>query len=134
MKNSARIAIVEDCFIQSTVMKKIFESEGYNVIGMFKSGEDALSRFETEKPDIYIMDINLNGELNGFETVNVIRQTSQIPAIFVTASNNTEILEKVGRFSPSALLVKPVFKDSLLRKVDELTGIGTYTNVLDSAS
>lgn len=133
MKNSARIVIVEDCFIQSTVMKKIFESEGYDVIGMFKSGEDALSQFQTEKPDIYIMDINLKGELNGFETVNVVRQTSKIPVIFVSASNNEEILGKVDQFSPSAMLVKPVFKDSLLTKVDELTTIEAY-DVLESAS
>jgi CheY-like chemotaxis protein len=133
MKNSARIAIVEDCFIQSTVMKKIFESEGYDVIGMFKSGEDALQQFETEKPDIYIMDINLKGSLNGFETVNAIRQTSNIPVIFVSASNNEQVLKKAAQFSPSAMLIKPVFKDSLLRKVDELTEVEAY-NTLESAS
>lgn len=133
MKNSARIAIVEDCFIQSTVMKKIFESEGYDVIGMFKSGEDALQQFETEKPDIYIMDINLKGSLNGFETVNAIRQTTNIPVIFVSASNNEHVLKKAAQFAPSAMLIKPVFKDSLLRKVDELTEVEAY-NTLESAS
>lgn len=133
MKNSARIAIVEDCFIQSTVMKKIFESEGYDVVGMFRSGEDTLSHFETEKPDIYIMDLNLKGSLNGFETVNVIRQTSAIPVIFVSASTSDEILRKVNHFSPSAMLVKPVFRDSLLRKVDEFTGSESF-KILESAS
>lgn len=133
MKNSARIAIVEDCFIQSTVMKKIFESEGYDVIGMFKSGEDALSHFETDKPDIYIMDINLKGSFNGFDTVKIIRQTTQIPVIFVSASNSEEILEKADHFSPSAMLVKPVFKDSLLNKVNQLTGMDSLT-ILESAS
>jgi CheY-like chemotaxis protein len=133
MKNSARIAIVEDCFIQSTVMKKIFESEGYNVIGMFKSGEDALQQFESEKPDIYIMDINLKGELNGFETATALRQTTEIPIIFVSASNSEEVLKKAASYSPSAMLVKPVFKDSLLRKVDELTESKAY-NALESAS
>jgi CheY-like chemotaxis protein len=133
MKNSARIAIVEDCFIQSTVMKKIFESEGYNVIGMFKSGEDALQQFESEKPDIYIMDINLKGDLNGFETATALRQTTEIPIIFVSASNSEEVLKKAASYSPSAMLVKPVFKDSLLRKVDELTESKAY-NALESAS
>jgi len=133
MKNSARIAIVEDCFIQSTVMKKIFESEGYDVVGMFKSGEDALQQFEIDKPDIYIMDINLKGSLNGFETVNAIRQTTEIPVIFVSASNSEDVLNQAARFTPSAMLIKPVFKDSLLKKVDELTGVGAF-NSLESAS
>ena len=133
MKNSARIAIVEDCFIQSTVMKKIFESEGYDVIGMFKSGEDALQQLESDKPDIYVMDINLKGSLNGFETVNAIRQTTNIPVIFVSASNNEQVLKKAAQFAPSAMLIKPVFKDSLLRKVDELTEVESY-NTLESAS
>ena len=133
MKNSARIAIVEDCFIQSTVMKKIFESEGYDVIGMFKSGEDALQQLESDKPDIYVMDINLKGSLNGFETVNAIRQTTEIPVIFVSASNNEQVLKKAAQFAPSAMLIKPVFKDSLLRKVDELTEVESY-NTLESAS
>jgi len=114
-------------------MKKIFESEGYDVIGMFKSGEDALRQFETEKPDIYIMDINLKGSLNGFETVNAIRQTTNIPVIFVSASNNEQVLKKAAQFAPSAMLIKPVFKDSLLRKVDELTEVESY-NTLESAS
>jgi len=133
MKNSARIAIVEDCFIQSTVMKKIFESEGYDVIGMFKSGEDALQQLESDKPDIYVMDINLKGSLNGFETVNAIRQTTEIPVIFVSASNNNQVLEKAAQFAPSAMLIKPVFKDSLLKKVDELTEVEAY-NTFESAS
>lgn len=133
MKNSARIAIVEDCFIQSTVMKKIFESEGYNVIGIYRSGEDALRHFETERPDIYIMDINLKGSLNGFETVNAIRQTTKIPVLFVSASNNEDVVEKAGLFSPSAMLIKPVFKDSLLQTVDGMTEVEAF-NALESAS
>jgi CheY-like chemotaxis protein len=133
MKNSARIAIVEDCFIQSTVMKKIFEGEGHEVTGMFQSGEDALRKFEISKPDIYVLDINLKGQLNGFETATAIRQTSDIPLIFVSASNNKEMREKAAQFSPSAILVKPVYRDSLLQKVDELTGADIY-NALESAS
>lgn len=133
MKNSSRVAIVEDCFIQSTVMKKIFESEGYDVLGMFQSGEDALKKSESKKPDLYIIDINLKGELNGFETATAIRQTTNIPIIFVTASNNKTMRDKAAQFSPSAMLIKPVFKNSLLSKVDELTGINIF-NTLESAS
>ncbi len=63
-----RVLIVEDCHIQSTVVKKMLESEAYTVTAVCRSGEEVLNQLKIDVPDIVLMDIFINGDLNGIET------------------------------------------------------------------
>lgn len=129
IKKPFSVCIVEDCYIQSTVLKKILETEGFNISGVYRSGEDLIENFETDQSDIYLMDIHLKGEMTGFDTANFIREKRSVPILFVTALNNDEVADKVAEVSHSSMHTKPIFKETFISSLNELVS----ANILQTA-
>jgi len=118
MKN--QVIIVEDCLIQSTVLKKILENEDFEVVDTCKSGSEAIDKCRQKKPSLVLMDIYLDGDLDGFEVAKRIRETNVIPFVFITAIKNSEVLFKNYNFERSVLLSKPVSRTDLLDAISLL--------------
>ncbi|NBB76022.1 MAG: response regulator, partial [Bacteroidetes bacterium] len=119
-----RVLIVEDCFIQSTVVRKMLEGEGFAVLDVCRSGEETLESVQREIPDIVLMDIFINGDINGIDTMKQIRNLyGPIPVIFITALTKSELHEEALSIHPSNLLTKPVSKSDLLTSISELREI-----------
>lgn len=115
-----RVLIVEDCHIQSTVVKKMLESEGFVVTAVCRSGEEVLEQLKIEVPDIILMDIFINGNINGIETMRLVRDTHSMPVIFITALTKSELHDEALSMAPSDLLTKPISKADLLTTIDKL--------------
>lgn len=109
-----QVMIVEDCLIQSTVLKKILESEQFQVIDVFNSGDDVIQGVQEKTPNLILMDVYLNGRINGYEAAQKIREKYQIPFIFVSALSNSELAMKINSLDNSTVLSKPVSKKDLL--------------------
>jgi len=86
---SARLPInlmlVEDERIVAFDLKRQLQGFGYHVSSVVASGEQAVSRITAEKPDLILMDIHLEGTMDGIEAAIQIRASHQIPVIFPTA-------------------------------------------------
>lgn len=115
-----RVLIVEDCHIQSTVVKKMLESEDFTVTAVCRSGEEVLEQLKIDVPDIILMDIFINGDLNGIETMKMVRQVHSMPVIFITALTKSELHDEALSMSPSDLLTKPISKAELLSSIEML--------------
>lgn len=115
-----RVLIVEDCHIQSTVVKKMLESENFAVTAVCRSGEEVLEQLKIEVPDIILMDIFINGNINGIETMRLVRETYSMPVIFITALTKSELHDEALSMAPSDLLTKPISKADLLNSIDKL--------------
>lgn len=115
-----RVLIVEDCHIQSTVVKKMLESEAYTVTSVCRSGEEVLEQLKIDLPDIILMDIFINGDLNGIETMKIVRETHSMPVIFITALTKSELHDQALSMSPSDLLTKPISKVELVNTIEKL--------------
>ncbi|MCC5940748.1 MAG: response regulator [Balneolaceae bacterium] len=109
-----QVLIVEDCFIQSTVLKKILESENFGVTAVCRSGDEALSEIQKAKPDLILMDVYLKGDMNGVQAVKKIREQLEVPVIFITALNDTKLFYDIQTIINSGLLQKPVSKSDLV--------------------
>ncbi len=92
MKNK-RILIVEDLKLHQKQIRDKVEELGHKVMGVFPAGKEALEFIHSraEKPDLLILDINLAGDMNGFELARKIGEQFVIPIIFLTASDNVDI-------------------------------------------
>ncbi len=115
-----RVLIVEDCHIQSTVVKKMLESEEYTVTSVCRSGEEVLDQLKIDIPDIILMDIFINGDLNGIETMKIVRETHAMPVIFITALTKSELHDEALSMRPSDLLTKPISKVELVNTIEKL--------------
>ena len=110
-----KILIVED---DETVLN--FENlelshEGYTTVTAV-DGRQALEKFETENPDLILLDIMLP-ELNGIEVLRRIRKSSQVPVILVTAKGET--YDKVNGLNTGAddYISKPFAIEELLARI-----------------
>jgi len=107
MMKAAHILIVEDEALVAEDIKIHLEDIGYIVSGIIASGEDALSLLEGSIPDLILMDIMLNGKLDGIDVAKVIKEKYQIPVVFLTAYTDKEKLGRAMKTEPYGYLLKP---------------------------
>ena len=81
-----KVLIVEDELIVAEFMKTYLVDWRYDVIGVVPSGRKALNIVKEMRPDILIMEIKINGDLNDVETSVVIRGffEEKIPIVFIS--------------------------------------------------
>ena len=73
---------------------------------------------EKEKPNILLLDINLNAELDGIDLAHYVNANYSIPIIYLTANNDLETIERCKTTLPSAFLAKPFRKSDLLSAIE----------------
>lgn len=115
---SNKIIIVEDNFLIATETNKRLLNAGYEVLGIFESGEDLISQIDKLEPDLILMDIMLKGKLSGIDTTRQILKTHDLPIIYLTAYTDKETLNRARETGPFAYLVKPVSKEDLLVNIE----------------
>ena len=81
----ARILIVEDEILIAEDLRLLLQRMGYQVVGTASSGAEAIRKAGQLHPDLVLMDVRLQGAMDGIETARQIRKTANIPIIYVTA-------------------------------------------------
>ncbi|PKL76121.1 MAG: hypothetical protein CVV27_11880 [Candidatus Melainabacteria bacterium HGW-Melainabacteria-1] len=103
----ATIMIVEDESIVAEDIRMTLESNDYEVCAVFADGESALAAAGRFKPDLILMDIRIEGQLDGIETARQIWEKHRIPIVFLTAHSDEATLERAKLSQPFAYLLKP---------------------------
>ncbi|MCG8572968.1 MAG: response regulator [Spirochaetes bacterium] len=115
----ARIMIVEDDAIIAEDLKCCLEELGYEVTSIHSKGEEAVSKVNTENPDLLLMDIYLKGFFDGIETSTVIKKRfKNIPIIYISAFSDQKLLQRASKTEPIMYIVKP-FEEIQLKKAIE---------------
>jgi diguanylate cyclase (GGDEF)-like protein/PAS domain S-box-containing protein len=108
---SARLPInlmlVEDERIVAFDLKRQLQGFGYNVGCVAASGKQAISQAAEIKPDLVLMDIHLEGGMDGIEAAAAIRAQHQIPVVFLTAYAEDDTLRRALDSRPFGYLIKP---------------------------
>jgi two-component system, response regulator PdtaR len=104
----ATILLVEDEVIIAMEIKNRLQNLGYEVTSVVDTGEDAIKKAESDKPDLIIMDIRIHGEMDGIEAADIIRSRFGIPVIFSTACLDRERIERAKITIPFGYLLKPI--------------------------
>jgi PAS domain S-box-containing protein len=101
------ILIVEDSFIVAMHLQKSLESHGYRVSTIVDSGEGALKEIKMRRPSLVLMDIMLNGKLDGIETAREIKKHFHVPVVYITALSDTDTIQRAKITEPYGYLNKP---------------------------
>ena len=115
---AARILVVEDERIVARSLRKQLTTLGYEVIATVPSGDEAIRQAGKHRPDLVLMDINLEGPMDGVEAAATIRQQFRLPVVYVTAYPNEEVLERAKITEPFGYILKP-YEDRELHVVIE---------------
>jgi DNA-binding NarL/FixJ family response regulator len=117
MELAKRILIVEDEALVSFTLKVILERAGHEVMGITAYGEDAVKTAESGRPDLILMDIFLQGNMNGIDAAALINEKAKIPIIFITGNSDDATYRQAMRTGPAAYLHKPVQKKDILEAI-----------------
>lgn len=112
-KKKPKILIVEDENIIALDIKDSLENLGYIVTGIVNSGKDALIKAGEHRPDIVLMDIVLRGKMDGIEAACKIRERFNIPAVYITAFEDDELLNRAKKAVPFGYILKPFMEKEL---------------------
>lgn len=102
-----KVLIVEDEVLVSLDISKRLEKVGFEITNRAENGQDAILSFKDSKPDIVILDINLDGDLDGIETAKKIGELFTLPIIYLTSYSDDATFKRAQETSPSAYLLKP---------------------------
>lgn len=113
------IVVVEDEYIVALDIRSFLERSGYEVAGVFASGEDLLARLDLLRPDLILMDIKIRGKLDGVETARIVHERMQVPVLLLTAYADDETVARAKITEPFGYILKP-FEERELRTAIEL--------------
>jgi PAS domain S-box-containing protein len=105
--SSTKILIVEDEWLVAQGIKESLEDLGYEVVGMAVSGEETLQLVAKQQPDLVLMDILLQGDMDGIEAAELLRRQFEIPVVFLTAYADTRTLARAKVAEPYGYILKP---------------------------
>jgi PAS domain S-box-containing protein len=111
--SDGRILIVEDELLFAIDLESNLENFGYQVLDKVTNGEEAIAKAREMMPDLIMMDIKLDGSLSGIETSQIIKDTLNIPVIFLTAHSDVQTIEKAKITEPFGFLLKPLRMDEV---------------------
>ena len=114
-----RILIVEDDLVVARDIQNHLTRIGHTVVGLVARGEDALPLAIQSQPDLVLMDIRLDGGIDGIDAAQQIRDCCRIPVVYLTAYADDQTLQRAGATEPFGYLLKP-FEDSQLRTTIEM--------------
>ena len=80
--------------------------------------ETALSIIEERMPDLVLVDIKLKGAKTGIELAEELRQTIDLPIVFLTSASGQEIVKKVNHIRPDGFVTKPFTTNSLITSIE----------------
>jgi CheY-like chemotaxis protein len=102
-----RVLVVEDEAVVALHLRQELTKLGYTLAGVATSGEQALKMIQEVFPDLVLMDIHIQGELDGIETAKRIPRYLHIPVIYLTAYSEDTTLKRAGDTHPYGYLIKP---------------------------
>jgi PAS domain S-box-containing protein len=108
LKNQrSNILVVEDEIIVALDLKRCLQGMGYQVVQVVTTGEKAVKAAKNKRPDLVLMDIRLQGKMNGIEAAKVIHSQYDVPVVYLTAYADDQTLQQATTAGPYGYLVKP---------------------------
>ena len=129
----ARILIVEDESIVAFDIATRLRRLGHEVIGTARSGETAFQLAIEHKPDLVLMDVRIDGDEDGIDLAKRIRETHDIPIVFLTAYADPATLERTRAAAPLGYIVKPFDQRDIEVTVQTALGRGAIHRDLQRA-
>ncbi len=116
--STIRVLIVEDDPIIGEDIHDMLTNVDYSVVSVAYSKTEAIKVINDEQLDLVLLDINLDGDFEGFEVAEHINKTRRIPFLYLTSYSGKEILERAKPTMPMGYIVKPFNEEELYSNIE----------------
>lgn len=117
--NKVKICIVEDERIIAHDIEFNLLASGYDVSNIVSTGEEAIRVTKASTPDVVLMDIGLEGNIDGIETADQIHSYLNIPVIFLTAYSDDITCDRAQKAKPIGFLHKPIEPAEMVQMIEK---------------
>lgn len=115
------VLIVEDDKVLSLLLSKMVEKLGLNLLGICTTGKGAIEKIRESKPDLVLMDIMLEDNVDGIEAMLTLRKESnETPVIFITGNSDVYNRERAKETNYIDYLVKPINLEILRESIEKV--------------
>ncbi|MCA0979128.1 response regulator [Qipengyuania flava] len=114
-----RIVIVEADRALAFMMAESFTSAGFKVVGCARNARDAIELVQQHKPDMLILEFDLEGQMNGLELVAQIKlRHPSTRTILVTGWDINDIAARIEGVHPDRIVRKPFMPQKLIQVIE----------------
>lgn len=128
MKHKKLALIIEDDYILNLLYGNFLQKLGFDTEGYTISWKAAIEMAEKINPNLIIMDILLQGEMDGIEAMQEIRNFSTVPVIYVTANSSSYYKKRAKETGYLDFLIKPMEIEELKIAIDKYWEADKVTN------
>ncbi len=126
-----KILIVEDEPLVAQDIKSCLQKDGFLVVGIASRQDRAMDLLHSQSPDAVILDINLNGNMDGINIAKKVNELYKIPFIFLTSYADKDTLDQAKLTLPFGYILKP-FDSNDLRTALEIA-IFKHESIVESS-
>lgn len=112
-----KIYIVEDDPIIAATIETALEKQGYTIIGDAEDYSTALKEIQEIKPDLILLDIQLEGEKDGIDLATALDK-EDIPYLYLTSQTDPNTITRVKATKPLGYIVKPFTENGLRSNIE----------------
>lgn len=127
--DAIKVLIVEDKLLIAEGIAAKLKKHSMDVVGIFSSGEETLASLKTLRPDLILMDIQLDGILDGIATAKSIHDEYNIPVIYLSDFTDDHTVKRATKTFPVNYLTKPFNEIELIRAINI-----AFTNAQNTSS
>jgi len=103
-----KIVIVEDDALIALFIASTLEELGHKVLGQFSDAVSVLDFVKENAVDLALMDIEIEGSVDGLQCAKTLKIKHNIPSIFVTSHKESEVIQEAMEVEPLGFLIKPI--------------------------
>lgn len=105
--NKIKVLIVEDEVLIAETLATMLGDLNYIVTDICSNANDALKSIKNNLPDICLLDVNIEGEVDGIDLAILIRKKVNVPHIFITSFSDSATVDRAKATNPAAYVIKP---------------------------
>ena len=113
-----QILVVEDEAVVAMDIQSKLEDLGYSVIALIRSGEEAVQTACEMRPDLILMDISLQGGMDGISAAACIQERSPTAVVYMTAHGDKDTINRAKSTEPLGYIIKPIDEQELRATIE----------------
>lgn len=118
MSDKKKVLIVEDDLILNLLYESYLERLGFDTVGELVYGKTAIDKVRELDPDLVLMDISLEGDIDGIDAMKEIRTFSEVPVIYITGNTDPYHVKRAEETDYLAYLTKPIEYEDLKKTIE----------------
>lgn len=117
-----KVLIVEDDRVLSLLHRKFVERIGFTVLDTIISGQEAMEKTLLLNPDLILMDVMLDDDVDGIDVVAHLRkQNINTPVIFITGNSDSYNRKRAESTNFTDYLIKPISYEILMDSISKIS-------------